>query len=698
MVDDANRVVVQLIGDTSDLTGKSNAAARSFDRSMSTIEAAASRAEGAIRTSHHSMAESANGAAGAQMILNSVIRRTTDQIAAGAPVATIFAEHIGALAEAAEFAGGSLGGVGAFLAGPWGIALSAAASVAAILAQRLFETGDAAHEADDGLKAFQHRQADIGSFIDATTGKLIHQNEVLVQNAMLTRGESIRKNSQHIVDLRDKAFGAVSKASVTGERFTAERQPGEKTFDVDLVNAISGANGSVIRLNKNMTELAKRRPDLKGLADQVNNLAAQAASSAEASAKARGEMVELQTAVRGGTVLTAGLVEQQVHLATARTAVARAQEHLNEVERRGREIDRMNAGDEKNRALEQFRRDLTDATIAVQQAQDAQKSAAETHREHARAARESAKAIRDNAKEERELESSLRSLRAELDPLSSAWEHYLSTLDQIAKLQASGKLDAATAGQYRRAAVKKEIETNIADTNKEDKAARDNAFKDIYGGPSLYVGAPDKLPTRESEDAVRNSILGDPKVISEQQRQIQSLANFYERAFEGGTHGIWDAFKRDGERAVAYALAKFTLTQAGSLFGKKGASSGGGISSFLGDIAMAFGRASGGYVGPGSLHRVNEGSGGVELLKMGSQGGKIIPLGETKAASRGGGVTVLQSINVDSRGAVMNDEFASLILTRAGQHAQQISAAYSGVAVRAAPGAVQRTQTLGTPP
>ena len=69
---------------------------------------------------HNDDAAATGNASASKAILQHVVRSTTDSFAAGLPVGIIFGEQIGRLAEAAEFAGGSLGKVGAFLAGPWG--------------------------------------------------------------------------------------------------------------------------------------------------------------------------------------------------------------------------------------------------------------------------------------------------------------------------------------------------------------------------------------------------------------------------------------------------------------------------------------------------------------------------------------------------------------------------------------------------
>lgn len=128
---------------------------------------------------------------------------------------------------------------------------------------------------------------------------------------------------------------------------------------------------------------------------------------------------------------------------------------------------------------------------------------------------------------------------------------------------------------------------------------------------------------------------------------------------------------------------------------------GGGIGSLFGGGGAAgfsvFGRVSGGYVGPGQTVRVNEQQGaGVELLRMGSQGGTVIPLGQAKASSRPTQTIVQQTVKVDARGAVMNDQFASLILSRANQDAQAIVTGNNAAIRKTFPATQARFSALGT--
>ena len=122
--------------------------------------------------------------------------------------------------------------------------------------------------------------------------------------------------------------------------------------------------------------------------------------------------------------------------------------------------------------------------------------------------------------------------------------------------------------------------------------------------------------------ARRESELLD-ELAREQQRNLRDLAGVYYDLFSGQTDNIWDNFKRIALMRLSEIAADRTIGLIGNLFGNVGGSILSGI----------FGRASGGYVAPNSITRVNENRGGVELLRMGSQGAQVIPLGRANVAS-----------------------------------------------------------------
>ena len=113
-------------------------------------------------------------------------------------------------------------------------------------------------------------------------------------------------------------------------------------------------------------------------------------------------------------------------------------------------------------------------------------------------------------------------------------------------------------------------------------------------------------------------------------------------------------------------------------------------------MASLFGRASGGYVGRGQTVRVNEQRPGVELIRMGAQGGTVIPLGQAAAARPAAATVVHQHFSLDARGALTTLQFIAGIK---GYVNQQAAAAGQGAykqAIRDTPAAIGQFQRLGT--
>lgn len=419
----------------------------------------------------------------AQVVLQSAIRKTTDQFAAGAPWPTIFAEHVGTLAEvlqlyaqqaniaarsstavaeaqdiagaAAAEAGAATAGMGGAMAaaaeiisGPLGIGLTALVSVLALLVPKLLDSEDASKKAAKGLDEFEKKQADIGNFIDSTTGKLKEQNQTLIRNAELTRQKAIGDNNKTVVDLRNQAFAAArSKQGDSTPVYTAGgvTQP---LFDKDLKAVIDAAGPSVTKLDAGLQALASRRKDLKDLSTTVSNLAGQAVRTGEDTTRLRGELSELSVVTQGGTVQTSAMIERQVALGTATTAVAKATAQLNDVKARGASIDKMAPGSAKNAALEQYRVDLTNATQAVDNAKQAEKDAAQAKRDARKEQAEENKEAREAAKTNRELEATLDGIVKKFDPATEAARAYAKQLADIEKLRTGGKISDATAVLY----------------------------------------------------------------------------------------------------------------------------------------------------------------------------------------------------------------------------------------------------------
>lgn len=227
-------------------------------------------------------------------------------------------------------------------------------------------------------------------------------------------------------------------------------------------------------------------------------------------------------------------------------------------------------------------------------------------------------------KEQRALEASLRSITTALDPAQAAAAAFRDTIVEIDRLEGKGLISSAQAATFRFEAGRQQAEA-VAKAASERMAAMDkeSGFN------------PDAIIKRASErlDAEREV---NQQLAQEQQDNVRSLALLYEDLLLGGTRNIWDTFRRLGIRVIAETLANFSAN------GGKGGIGG----AIVAGIGAVFGRASGGYVGPRQTVRVNEQAGGAEFLRMGSQGGTVIPLGQVnQAANRpmmGGGMATVR--------------------------------------------------------
>lgn len=133
-----------------------------------------------------SVAGHTGNATTAKMLLQHSLRSTADSFAAGLPITMIFGEQIGRVGEAAALAGGSFGKFGAFMAGPWGLAVTAGVAVISPLIAKMFDADDAAKKATNSFDAWGDSQTLLGKVMDLTTGKMKTQNAVLLESVRLS--------------------------------------------------------------------------------------------------------------------------------------------------------------------------------------------------------------------------------------------------------------------------------------------------------------------------------------------------------------------------------------------------------------------------------------------------------------------------------------------------------------------------------
>jgi murein DD-endopeptidase MepM/ murein hydrolase activator NlpD len=298
----------------------------------------------------------------------------------------------------------------------------------------------------------------------------------------------------------------------------------------------------------------------------------------------------------------------------------------------------------------------------------------------------------DRARER--ITQSFTALEDSLDPAAKSARELADQIQTIENARLIGLISDSRALELRLAAVRKQIEPVV------------KKLEAIGRGTAKRVEAGQKEASDQAREHAEN--------------QIYQLADLYESLFTGGTKNLWEEFKRQGLRALAILAAQKTFElitgkkapggaggdgigdAIGSIIGAIGSvlrdgSGSSGTKAKLGSYKAGLGRASGGYVGPHSIHPVNESSGGVELLRMGPQGGEIIPLGQTKAATpAAGGVTLQQTINIDSRGSVNPAGYTEHIKAAVRQETIQIVAKASRATLNAVPGRLASFQTDGT--
>jgi hypothetical protein len=316
------------------------------------------------------------------LILGEQFRQFATEVQTGISPVQAFAQQAGQAAFALQFMGGTAGKVGTFLAGPFGTLAIVATTVLAGLAEEFLHNKKAAEDAEKALEKFEQRQENIANFIDITTGKIKEQNKALIANAAALRRRDLAEGESAAKKSTASAFATASAGAVTGEQFSAERQPGFKSFDPQVARVIEQAGGDVQKLVSGLDQLAKRSPQYRKVADDTALAASAALSYADTEKKLNKEIEELNGKTDAQAHLTTSAIERQVALSTATTGLERAQARLNDVKARAAAIDKEDDSPQKRAELAQYKTDLTAATVAVHEASEAQKEARKSTAEH----------------------------------------------------------------------------------------------------------------------------------------------------------------------------------------------------------------------------------------------------------------------------------------------------------------------------
>lgn len=379
------------------------------------------------------------------------------QVSMGANVLNVLAIQGGQVASQMTYMGGAAGKFGAFMMGPWGLALTGGALLVGTLSSKLLDSSEAAKKAEEAMKVFQTRQSDIGNFIDSTTGRLTEQNRVLVLNAVLTRQAQLAANDKAMSEARAETFRLARNQLDANAPMTTSMTSGAgimmRMTDPRVTAAIQKANGDVGRLVDSIGALARSDPKLGKLALQLSATAGGAVLASRENAKLREELAALNRGTSGAARASSSLIEKQVALATATTPLARARAELALVQERGAAADK--AG---GKALDVYRTDLTRATQAVNAAEAAQQGARAAVRDHNKELRDHRVELRKAEQAARELQSTYENLQGRFDPAGAAQRGYREALAEIEKVRKAGLITDDQAGDYQFGAIREAAE------------------------------------------------------------------------------------------------------------------------------------------------------------------------------------------------------------------------------------------------
>lgn len=130
--------------------------------------------------------QAANGRTQAGMQqLSFQLNDVATQWASGTKPMQIFAQQAGQIVQSIQLMSNSASRFGAFMAGPWGMALTAGVVVVSALIPKLLETESAMKDVEMASSGLSDAQSVLGDMFDLTTGKLKNQNEMLRLNAQL---------------------------------------------------------------------------------------------------------------------------------------------------------------------------------------------------------------------------------------------------------------------------------------------------------------------------------------------------------------------------------------------------------------------------------------------------------------------------------------------------------------------------------
>lgn len=583
----------------------------------------------AVTVAHGRTGASAGAVRSGMQQLSFQVNDMATMWAMGSAPMQIFVSQAGQVGQAIGLMAGESKGFIGFLGGAWGMGLITAGTVLATLAGQYFANGEAAKKAEQAAKEFGDRQSDIANFIDATTGALKEQNRTLVLNAVLTRQAQMADNEKEISESRRQAFARAGRASLRSVRAAPGTTTSGVSFedDADVQRAIRSAGGNVDKLAQSLAALARRRPELAGVALDVSSIGGQAIMATRENERLSKELRALGGDTSALAKADVSLIEAKAKLAGATTAADRAQAQYTIRVREARAA--FDASSKTIADQEKLQTALTAAERTLNVAQDAGR----TGRAAAAAARRAeAKEAREAAAAGRELLSNLIALERTYDPAAASARTYREELEKIAALTGAGKITGDQAADWRAQArarnflpnLKDELQGDVAAEN--DRTVKDEARRKAAEDMIADLGEQNMLLDAQAgliraSDATRDREIAKLRVIMDLRRRgipiesadaeaIIATADAIEQKRQAVSEMArrWDEMRRTGENAVSRL---FDITSAESwgkrvkailidlanefirlqamkaLFGSSGSGGGGGGGGLLGGIIGA---------------------------------------------------------------------------------------------------------------
>lgn len=345
------------------------------------------------------------------MILQHVMRSTTDSFAAGLPVSMIMGEQIARLGEAAALSGGSMGKFGAIMAGPWGLAITGGITVLSVLIPRLLGVGEASNKAAKAEDA----HAEAAKRVKAA----LEQLDQAANNDITTERARILQAGRMVQAL-------VEQEIQTKKLTKAKLEDALATYEITKASSVTGTHAGEVAAFR----LPMQESQIAGLRSQITALNADLDKSA----------VRLRNA-------SAFLVRDDVTRSFDKQAQAAAiyKSRVAELTLEYRK---------HNLTLEQYRADVNQAAAALQVVKDSDKVAAAAAREHRHELAEQAKAARQAAAEAKKTAAvfaemnklNLQPISAQMDKsIEKGWaEDWAETMKEVQEAR-KGFADAASA-------------------------------------------------------------------------------------------------------------------------------------------------------------------------------------------------------------------------------------------------------------